>query len=85
MVVTGVTHKGLPAMSESHAPRRQTPDSVLKGILLAVASGMALDTACVNAGINRKTFYAYMHDDQQLVNDYAEATRQQVHSRFSRD
>ncbi|SAL55621.1 hypothetical protein AWB69_05969 [Caballeronia udeis] len=72
-------------MNESRAPHRETPDSVLKGILAAVASGLALDTACTNAGINRKTFYMYLRDDRQLVADYAEATKLQVHSRFSKE
>ncbi|CAE6944158.1 hypothetical protein R75471_05526 [Paraburkholderia domus] len=71
-------------MSEAVTPRRLTPDSVVIGILAAVAMGLPLDVACRNAGVTRQSFYIWMKDEPELVDRYAEATRQQVHSRFSR-
>lgn len=72
-------------MTEVVTPRRLTPDSVITGILSAVATGMSLDAACLNAGVTRQSFYIWMKDEPQLVNRYAAATAQQVHSRFSRE
>lgn len=71
-------------MTEVVTPRRLTPDSVVAGILAAVATGLPLDVACRNAGITRQSFYHWMRDEPELVGRYAEATRRQVHSRFAR-
>lgn len=71
-------------MTEAQTIRRLTPDSVVIGILAAVASGLALEVACRNAGVSRQAFYLWMRDEPELVAGYAEATRQQIHSRFSR-
>lgn len=72
-------------MNETLTPRRSTPDSVVSGILAAVATGLPLDVACRNAGVTRQAFYYWMRDEPGLVDRYAEATRQQIHSRFSKE
>lgn len=72
-------------MTEVVTPRRLTPDSVVAGILAAVATGLSLDQACRNAGVSRQSFYYWLQDEPALVDRYAEATRQQIHSRFSKE
>ena len=72
-------------MTEAVTPRRITPDAVIVGILAAVATGMSLDAACRNAGVSRQSFYIWMQAEPGLVNQYAEATKRQITSRFSRD
>lgn len=72
-------------MTEAVTPRRLTPDSVVIGILAAVATGMSLDVACRNAGVSRGTFYVWLKDEPELVSQYALAVQRQVTSRFSKD
>ncbi|WP_405044896.1 hypothetical protein [Paraburkholderia sp. USG1] len=71
-------------MSEAVTPRRLTPDSVVIGILAAVATGLPLDVACRNAGTTRQSFYTWMRDEPELVDRYAHAVQQQTHNRFAR-
>lgn len=66
------------------APQRLIPDSVIREVLAWVATGQPLDTACRNAGIARNTFYVYMRADQQLVQAYADAVREQTRARYQR-
>lgn len=66
------------------APRRHVPDTVIDSILASVASGSPLLFACEQAGIGRTSFYRWLETDPELLTRYAEATRQQTYSRFSR-
>lgn len=83
--LTPVNRADAIAMSELVTPRRSTPDSVVSGILAAVATGLPLDVACRNFGVSRQSFYVWMRDEPELVDRYAKATAMQIHSRFSRD
>lgn len=66
-------------------PRRYVPDTVIDSILASVARGEPLLFACEQAGIGRTSFYRWLEADPALLTRYAEATRQQTYSRFSKE
>ncbi len=65
-------------------PRRSVSDSVVSGILAEVSTGMTLDSACKNAGITRQSFYYWLRDEPQLVEQFAQAKQQQTQNRFAK-
>lgn len=67
------------------SPRRFVSDTTVRLILTSVSNGQPLVTACEKAGVSRRAFYTWLETDQQLVADYAEAVKEQVHSRFSKE
>jgi hypothetical protein len=71
-------------IEESATPRRHIPDTVIDSILASVSRGEPLLFACEQAGVGRTSFYRWLETDPELLTRYAEATRQQTFSRFSR-